>query len=222
MTTAFVDELPKDGAHAEPKHELEAALKVFRDDAKAFETAAKKLAPMDTKATAQALSKGAAASAPLAEKSKDLVKQADHIFKQLSRLLDVCEKELDAKEHDDWKNRDIGKARKACDQARQLFVEQLRLVRYFQKQAVWLTERFPDAVLVDVPGLVKLVNHEELEKQDWSLAPGRYVGVAPEEPDEDFDFEETIKDIHIELDGLNEEAAELAKTIAKNFKELIG
>ena len=38
--------------------------------------------------------------------------------------------------------------------------------------------------------------------------PGRYVGVAPEEEDEDFDFEETLRSIHVDLKGLNEEAAE--------------
>lgn len=54
----------------------------------------------------------------------------------------------------------------------------------------------------------------------WSLTPGRYAGVAPEEVDEDFDFEEALRDIHIELQGLNAEAAELAEKIAANFEEL--
>ncbi len=61
----------------------------------------------------------------------------------------------------------------------------------------------PDAELCDVQGLVKLVDQEEIEANDWSLTPGRYVGVAPEEEDEDFDFEEAMRDIHIETDGLN-------------------
>ena len=47
------------------------------------------------------------------------------------------------------------------------------------------------------------------------------MGVAPEVEDEDFDFEETIKDIHLEIDALNAEASELAEKIAKNFEELI-
>ena len=52
------------------------------------------------------------------------------------------------------------------------------------------------------------------------LTPGRYVGVAPQEEDEDFDFEEALRDIHVELAGLNEEAVELAKQIQQNFEEL--
>ena len=58
------------------------------------------------------------------------------------------------------------------------------------------------------------------EEQDWSLTPGRYVGVAPEEEDEDFDFQEALRSIHTELKGLNEEAVDLATRIARNFEEL--
>ncbi len=68
--------------------------------------------------------------------------------------------------------------------------------------------------------MVKLVDKTEIEAADWSLTPGRYVGVAPEEVDEDFDFEEALRDIHIELQGLNNEAVELAEKIARNFEEL--
>ncbi len=58
----------------------------------------------------------------------------------------------------------------------------------------------------------------EIEAYVWSLTPGCYVGVAPEEEDEDFDFEEALRTIHIDLKGLNEEAAELAARIAQNFE----
>jgi type I restriction enzyme M protein len=71
-----------------------------------------------------------------------------------------------------------------------------------------------------VEGLVKLVTIKEIETNNWSLTPGRYVGVAPEEEDGDFDFEETLRDIHIELEGLNAEAVDLAAEIKRNFKEL--
>ena len=218
----FVDTLSKDGAHAETMKELEAAVAGFEADAEAFHTTAEKLAVTDLKANAQALVKATKSSTPLADQTKDLTKQADHIYKLLTRLLDVCEKELNAKGHNDWNNRDIGKARKSCDEARHILVDQLRLARYYQRHGAWLTERFPNAVLVDVPGLVKLVDQKEIEQNGWSLAPGRYVGIAPEETDEAFDFDETIRDIHIELEGLNEEAGQLARTIAKNFKELMG
>ena len=61
-----------------------------------------------------------------------------------------------------WANREITRGRKAVDEARQAAVEQLKQVRYFHRQARWLTERFPEAKLRDVPGLVKLVDRAEM------------------------------------------------------------
>ncbi len=51
--------------------------------------------------------------------------------------------------------------------------EQLQQVGCFWRQAHWLTERFPEAELCDVDGLVKLVDRAEIEANDWSLTPGR-------------------------------------------------
>lgn len=159
--------------------------------------------------------------APLAQTSRDLVKQVDLAYKLVTRMIDHCEKDLAAKDSDQWpKSGTINKARKEADSARQEAVEQLKAVRYFHKQAVWLTDRFPDATLRDVEGLVALVDRATLAQADWSLTPGRYVGVAPEEVDEDFDFEEALRDIHVELEGLNQEAVDLAAKIAQNFREL--
>jgi len=91
---------------------------------------------------------------------------------------------------------------------------------YFHKQIHWLQTKFPDAKLRDVDGLVKLVDRSKIEENDWSLTPGRYVGVAPPEEDDGFDFEESLLEIHTELADLNKEAEQLAKTIQKNFEEL--
>jgi type I restriction-modification system DNA methylase subunit len=158
--------------------------------------------------------------ATLAEASRDLVKQTDLLYKLACRLIETCENECDARDSDAWAGRDITRARKAADEARALAVEQLKQVRYFWRQAHWLTERFPEAELRDVEGLVKLVDRAEIDANDWSLTPGRYVGVAPEEEDEDFDFEEALRDIHVELEDLNAEAVQLAATIKRNFEEL--
>ncbi|BBP04878.1 hypothetical protein TPL01_12890 [Sulfuriferula plumbiphila] len=72
----------------------------------------------------------------------------------------------------------------------------------------------------DVPGLCKVVSRADIEAADWSLTPGRYVGVAPAEADEDFDFGQTLRDIHMGLADLNREAVELAAKIQENFEEL--
>ena len=91
---------------------------------------------------------------------------------------------------------------------------------YFWKQAHWLQSRFPDGVYTDVEGLCKVVNQQDIEAKDWSLSPDRYVGVDAA-IDDDFDYEERLNEIHIELDGLNEEAIALASAITENFKTII-
>ncbi len=155
-----------------------------------------------------------------ADRCRDLTMSIDLAAKLARRAVDIAVKDLEARESDDWPGAEITRARKALETARAEAVEALHLVRYSVKQADWLQDRFPDVKLRDVEGLVKLVDRKDIAAQDWSLTPGRYVGVAPEEPDEDFDFEEALRSIHIELKGLNEEAAELAARIAKNFEEL--
>ena len=64
------------------------------------------------------------------------------------------------------------------------------------------------------------MSRADIEAADGSLSPGRYVGVAPPDVDEDFDFEQVLKDIHVELADLNREAGELATRIQANFEEL--
>lgn len=210
-----------DGAHTGPRAEFQAAAAEFMSDAKAVLFELGKLPTADDDDAAAVLKKKTEGSAPTADKTRDLAKQADHIYKVAERFIEVCEKELDARASDFWITKEVNRARKAVDEARHALVEALRQTRYFHRQAAWLIERFPEAKLADVPGLVKLVDQPEIEKNDWSLTPGRYVGVAPEEVDEDFDFEEVMRELHLELMGLNDEAAELAKAIAKNFEELI-
>jgi type I restriction enzyme M protein len=150
---------------------------------------------------------------PLAEQSRDLIRQIDQLYK-------LAEKAHRTENGARGGKRGKASPVKALEEARKAAVDQLKQVRYFHKQAHWLLSRFPDAELVAVPGLVKLVTQAELAANDWSLTPGRYVGVAPEEEEEDFDFEGVMRDIHIELAGLNEEAAALAAQIHANFEGL--
>ena len=156
----------------------------------------------------------------MAERCRDLTKQIDLTAKLAGRVADVAVKELEARASACWPNAEVNKARRALETARAAAVEALRAARYFVKQADWLQERFPDAVLRDVEGLVKLVSRAEIAAHDWSLTPGGYVGVAPEEVDEEFDFEEALRSIHIDLTELNEEAGDLASRIARNFEVL--
>ena len=167
----------------------------------------------DLKATAETIT-------TLGERGHDLAKQIDHAARLYARLIDTAENELGAHEDENWSGRDVKTARKALEERRFEATTQLALIRYFARHARWLQERFPDAQLRDVEGLVKLVSFKDLEVNDCSLTPGRYVGVTPQEEDEDFDFGEALREIHVELADLNAEAADLAATIAKNFEAL--
>jgi len=218
----FIKTLAEDASHAEPLKGLDDAIPLLKSDVEAFrKTVSEQQAAWgEQKTTNGELKKAVDRLAILADTSRDLIKQADLLYKLACRLIEACESGCDAKDSKIWAGRDITRARKAADEARALAVEQLKQMRYFWKQAHWLTERFPEAKLRDVEGLVKLVDRAEIAANDWSLTPGRYVGVAPEDVDEDFDFEEALRDIHVELEDLNAEAVQLAATIKKNFEEL--
>lgn len=222
MMEPFAKLKRKDDPLAGPWDELTSATATLTADIESFgKEAAAQGAAWDKAARDNAGLNGArTALHPLADHCRDLTKQVDLAVKLSGRVIDIAVKELAARDADVWSNAEVNKARRALDEARATAVEALRQARYFVKQADWLQERFPDAELRDVEGLVKLVDRADIAAHDWSLTPGRYVGVAPEEVDEDFDFEEALRSIHIDLKGLNEEAVELAARIAKNFEEL--
>ena len=217
----FLEGRPTAGPHAEPRARFRDAAAAFAADAEQFLSLAGDAAePEPTAVSAGALAAQVDRSAPLAERSRDLASQADQLHRLAVRLIETCERECDARASAAWNARAITRARKAADDARREAVEALERVRYLWRQARWLTDRFPDAALRDVPGLVKLVDRAEIEANDWSLTPGRYVGVAPEEADENFDFKAALREIHTELETLDAEAVTLAARIRKNFEEL--
>jgi type I restriction enzyme M protein len=116
--------------------------------------------------------------------------------------------------------RAVNRLAKQLDEEHKSAVEQLKDCAYLHRQIAWLQDHFPKAEMQDVLGLCKVVTRFDIETADWSLTPGRFVGVASVEVDEDFDFEQTLRDIHVELADLNRESVELALKIQENFEEL--
>ena len=164
----------------------------------------------------------------IAHLCKSLRKPQDKLIKHLLDIMSSATKEYQLTKNKGWKELNI---KEELDQLRSL--QQLlsgnpeeeepgllHETEYFWKQAHWLTSRFPEGIYADVEGLCKVVSRAEIEAKDWSLSPGRYVGVDTAS-DDDFDYEERLNEIHIELEGLNEEAIALAKAISENFKELV-
>ena len=99
----FVDSQSKNGVHSKTYAELLSTLGELNDSGARFEQsnkAAQKLWEKGTFTTASELLQFIEIDqviAGLAEKSRNLVKLADHAFKKATRLIDLCEKELDAK-----------------------------------------------------------------------------------------------------------------------------
>lgn len=159
--------------------------------------------------------------------TKALRKPQDKLIKQLTDAVGTATKEYQLNKNKDWKELNL---KEQLDQMKALQTQLsgnpdeeepglLHETEYFYRQAHWLTSRFPDGVYTDVEGLCKVVTQAEIEAKDWSLSPGRYVGVDTA-THEDFDYEERLKEIHIELEGLNEEAIALANVIATNYKSI--
>jgi type I restriction enzyme M protein len=75
----------------------------------------------------------------------------------------------------------------------------------------------------DVTGLCKLATPAEVKEQDYSLNPGRYVGVVIEEDGKtEEEFIAEILDLDRELAMLNQEAHLLEGIIAHNVKAIAG
>ena len=87
----------------------------------------------------------------------------------------------------------------------------------------WLQERFPEAGYDDVTGLCKLASLEEIKQQEYSLNPGRYVGVVIEEDGRtEEDFLADFITLSEELAKLNNDANVLNTTINRNIKFVVG
>ncbi len=82
------------------------------------------------------------------------------------------------------------------------------------------SDAFPKNKYQDIMGLCKVASLKEIEKQGWSLNPGRYVGVT-DEPRDGVDFQERLEELSEELQVLNLEARTLEETIAKNITEIL-
>jgi type I restriction enzyme M protein len=148
------------------------------------------------------------------------------------KLLDMSEKALRARQwpgYDGDKARDAKKAllhrdikKREKPTVRDRVTETAKRASYLINQGHWLLSRFPHGVYADVPGLCKVVNRAEIAANDYSLTPGRYVGVAltVEDDDDGEAFRTRMMEIHSELAALNDKAAGLAAIIQASFAEL--
>lgn len=87
----------------------------------------------------------------------------------------------------------------------------------------WLQSRFPEARYEDVVGLCRAATQAEVEEQDWSLNPGRYVGVVIEEDGRtEEEFFDEITGLTSELKELSANGRLLEGVILDNILETFG
>lgn len=95
---------------------------------------------------------------------------------------------------------------------------------YYQAQIDWLMERFPKGEYQDVIGLckvAKLEGEDGIKDQDYSLNPGRYVGVVIEDDGmTEEEFKEKMLGLNKEYKTLAKETQAIEQTLEKNLKEL--
>jgi type I restriction enzyme M protein len=93
----------------------------------------------------------------------------------------------------------------------------------FYQHVRWLQERFPKAEYEDVVGLCKLASPAEVQEQEYSLNPGRYVGVVIEEDGKtEEEFISEVLAVDDEITKLHLRAADLQARISANIKILTG
>ncbi|WP_242396232.1 class I SAM-dependent DNA methyltransferase [Anaeromyxobacter oryzisoli] len=141
-------------------------------------------------------------------RDKVLFLDARHVYRQVDRA------------HRDWTEAQIG------------FLA--NVIRLYRAEAVDLTFGGDEAgeklrelfgkkpKYADVAGLCKVGRIADIEAQDWSLSPGRYVGVAPGDNVSDEDFKEQFAALNEQLERLTVEARQAERTIAKNAAEILG
>lgn len=141
--------------------------------------------------------------------------QANDFEKQAKAQEQEVEKIKKAKPTDD---KEIKRWEKQLEEAGKQWKALVEKQNYYLGHINWLNERFPNGVYEDVTGLCKAATLKEIEEQDYSLNPGRYVGVVIEEDgltEEEFLAE--MKQRHAALNELNQKASELEELINQNL-----
>jgi type I restriction enzyme M protein len=145
------------------------------------------------------------------------------VLKQLDKTVRQHEKQQVEQAQAEGKRSAIDRKTKALKTALAQLHKEVRNAETFYQHIHWLQERFPRAEYEDVIGLCKLASQTEVKEQDFSLNPGRYVGVVIEEDGKtEEEFIEEILNINDEIESLSKQTLQLERAISANVKLLVG
>jgi type I restriction enzyme M protein len=143
--------------------------------------------------------------------------------KQLDKAIREMDKRKAEAAKADGKRATANRQTKGVKAAVQALHDELKAAELYYQHVSWLQERFPKAAYEDVTGLCKLASREEIAEQDWSLNPGRYVGVVIEEDGKtEEEFLADLATARDQLQELSDAAGILQRTIGGNFATLLG
>lgn len=144
-------------------------------------------------------------------------------LKQLDKTVRQHEKQLAEDAQKDAKRAAPDRKTKALKSALEALHKEVKSAEIFYQHVHWLQERFPKAEYDDVTGLCKLAGTADLKEQDYSLNPGRYVGVVIEEDGKsEEEFITEILSIQGELKNSGAVVQNLESVISKNLRNLVG
>jgi type I restriction enzyme M protein len=144
-------------------------------------------------------------------------------LKQLDKTVRQHEKQQAEQAQTNGKRAAPDRKTKALKTALEALHTEVKNAESFYQHIYWLQERFPKAEYEDVTGLCKLASPTDLKEQEYSLNPGRYVGVVIEEDGKtEEEFISDILGINDDLAELTFAASELDKNISANIRALTG
>ena len=144
-------------------------------------------------------------------------------LKVLDKTVRQHEKQLAEQAKQEGKRVTTDRKTKDLKTALEALHEEVKNAETYFKHIHWLQERFPKAEYEDVTGLCKLTTPVDVKEQDYSLNPGRYVGVVIEEDGKtEEEFIADLLGMNEELTRLNDEARGLEMVISNNTRQIAG
>lgn len=144
-------------------------------------------------------------------------------LKKLDKIVRQHEKQQAEQAKAEGKRGATDRKTKALKEALEALHGEVKNAESFFRHIHWLQERFSKAEYEDVTGLCKLASLAEVKEQDYSLNPGRYVGVVIEEDGKtEEEFIGELLAMQGELAELSEAARELEKAISSNIMQMVG
>jgi len=143
--------------------------------------------------------------------------------RELDKTVRHHEKVQTEKAQADGKRGSTDRKTKALKNALDALHKEVKSAENFYRHIHWLQERFPKAEYEDVTGLCKLASPAGVKEEEYSLNPGRYVGVVIEEDGKT--EEEHVSEVLSacdELEKTEETARILNKTIISSLNILAG